>query len=333
MQSVLLSSSNLNKLRYNRTTRNKYITNKQGNLMGNADKNIEILPPPELSEIISSIWSFKIYIFAICFVCAVISFFVAINTPNTYRAEALLAPTQLLQGQSSQMDSQLGGLASLAGLGGLNDDDFKTEVAQAKMLTKEFVYAFIKKYDLTAPLIAAQHWDEANQSLIYDPEIYDTKNATFLFPEDTNPYWLAYKKFEKNLTIDKEKNGLVRISYEHISPVFAQQIVTNLVKDINAQMQSYDIEQADKSIHYLNEKLTQTRIADMEAVFYRLIEEQTKNKMLTEIKSEYIFTTLDPAIIPEEKSGPKRAFIIIVSVILGGIFGSFIALIRFYRAR
>ncbi len=63
---------------------------------------------------------------------------------------------------------------------------------------------------------------------------------------------------------------MVRISYEHISPLLAQQIVTNLVKDINAQMQSYDIEQADKSIQYLTEKLTQTRIADMEAVFYRL---------------------------------------------------------------
>ncbi|WP_417655396.1 Wzz/FepE/Etk N-terminal domain-containing protein [Pseudoalteromonas atlantica] len=301
--------------------------------MGNADKAFESLPPPELSEIISSIWSFKLYIFAICFVCAVISFFVAINTPNTYRAETLLAPTQLLQGQSSQMDSQLGGLASLAGLGDLTDDDFKTEVAQAKMLTKEFVYAFIKKYDLVAPLIAAKSWNKEEQSFTYDSEIYDTNNASFLLPEDTNPYWLAFKEFESNLLIDTEKNGLVRISYEHISPVLAQQIVTNLVKDINAQMQSYDIEQADKSIHYLNEKLTQTRIADMEAVFYRLIEEQTKTKMLTEIKSEYIFTTLDPAIIPEEKAGPKRAFIIIVSIFLGGILGSFIALIRFYKAR
>ncbi|MEL0633137.1 LPS O-antigen length regulator [Pseudoalteromonas carrageenovora] len=301
--------------------------------MDNADKALEGLPPPELSEIVASIWSFKIYIFAICFVCAVTSFFIAINTPNSFRAETLLAPTQLLQGQSSQMDSQLGGLASLAGLGDLTDDDFKTEVAQAKMLTKEFVYKFIKKYDLVAPLVAAERWDEGNQSFIYNAEIYDAENATFLLPEDINPYWLAFKEFEKNLLIDKEKNGLVRISYEHISPLLAQQIVTNLVKDINAQMQSYDIEQADKSIQYLTEKLTQTRIADMEAVFYRLIEEQTKTKMLTEIKSEYIFTTLDPAIIPEEKSGPKRAFIIIVSTLLGGILGSFIALIRFYKAR
>lgn len=301
--------------------------------MDNADKAFESLPPPELSEIVGSIWSFKIYIFAICFVCAVTSFFIAINTPNSFRAETLLAPTQLLQGQSSQMDSQIGGLASLAGLGDLTDDDFKTEVAQAKMLTKEFVYKFIKKYDLVAPLVAAERWNESNQSFIYDSEIYDAENATFLLPKDINPYWLAFKKFEKNLLIDKEKNGLVRISYEHISPVLAQQIVTNLVKDINAQMQSYDIEQADKSIQYLTEKLTQTRIADMEAVFYRLIEEQTKTKMLTEIKSEYIFTTLDPALIPEEKSGPKRAFIVIVSTLLGGILGSFIALIRFYKAR
>jgi len=296
------------------------------------DKASHSLPPPELSEIISSIWSFKLYIFAICFVCAAISVVIAINTPNTYRAEALVASTESLQGQNQSM-GELGGLASLAGISNLSDNDFKTEVAQAKMSTKEFVYEFISKYDLVAKLVAAKQWNEETGELTYDAEIFDEQNKQFLLPSNINPNWLAYKEFTDNLLIDKEKSGLLVISYEHISPVLSQFIVENLIKEINALMQAYDVKQADDSIKYLTEKLTQTRIADMEAVFYKLIEEQTKNKMLNEIKSEYIFTTIDPAIVPEEKSGPKRAFIVVVSIILGGILGCFIALIRFYRAR
>lgn len=289
--------------------------------------------PPELNDIISSIWSFKIYIFALCAAATIISSFIAINTPNAYRADALLASTESLNGQNSTMPSQLSGLASLAGLGNLDNKKFKTEVAQAKILTKDFLYAFIDRYDLLAKILAANEWNQETGRLIYDEETYNESNNTFLLPEGSNLTWLAYKKISKNLTIENEKSGLITLSYEHVSPEVAKFIVDNLINDINKLMQSVDIEQADKSILYLNEKLAQTKVADMKVVFYRLIEEQTKNKMLTEIKSEYIFTTIDPAVVAEEKAGPKRALIVIVSVILAGFLGCFIALFRFYKVQ
>lgn len=290
-------------------------------------------PPPELSEILSAIWSFKTYIFGLCVLAALAATLIALSTPNSYSSDALLAPTEMMQGQSNDFTSQLGGLASIAGIGDLDGKDFKTEVAQAKLLSKEFLYNFIDHHNLLATLIAAKSWDKENNKLIYDEDIYNEKEQKFLLPKDKNLKWLAYKTITKNLAIDKERNGLIVITYTHPSPVIAQYMVDNLVFDINQLMQRFDVEQANKSIKYLNEKLAHINIADMKTIFYKLVEEQTKNKMLTEIKSEYIFTTIDPALVPEEKSGPKRALIVVVSVFLAGLLGCFIALIRFYKAR
>ena len=67
----------------------------------------------------------------------------------------------------------------------------------------------------------------------------------------------------------------------------------------------------------------------MQSVFYQLIEEQTKNLMLAQVQDEFAFKIIDPAVVPEEKAGPKRALICVLAVLLGGMLGMGIVLIRF----
>ena len=71
----------------------------------------------------------------------------------------------------------------------------------------------------------------------------------------------------------------------------------------------------------------------MQNVFYQLIEEQTKTLMLAEVKDEYAFKVIDPPVVPEEKVGPKRALICILSILLGGMLGVAIVLIRYVSRR
>jgi LPS O-antigen subunit length determinant protein (WzzB/FepE family) len=68
----------------------------------------------------------------------------------------------------------------------------------------------------------------------------------------------------------------------------------------------------------------------METVFYQLIEEQTKNMMLTKVSAEYVLKTIDPAQVPEKKSGPKRALIVVLGTILGIILSIIVVLIRYF---
>ena len=52
-----------------------------------------------------------------------------------------------------------------------------------------------------------------------------------------------------------------------------------------------------------------------------MIESETRTVMLANAQREYVFKTVDPAVIPQEKSEPKRALIVILAVMLGGILG------------
>ena len=68
----------------------------------------------------------------------------------------------------------------------------------------------------------------------------------------------------------------------------------------------------------------------MQTIFYQLIEEQTKTIMLANVRKDYVFKTIDPAIIPEEKDKPKRALIVILGTMLGGMLSIFISLILYF---
>jgi LPS O-antigen subunit length determinant protein (WzzB/FepE family) len=50
--------------------------------------------------------------------------------------------------------------------------------------------------------------------------------------------------------------------------------------------------------------------------------------MLANAQREYVFKTVDPAVVPQEKSEPKRALICVVATMLGGMLGVFVVFIR-----
>ena len=65
-------------------------------------------------------------------------------------------------------------------------------------------------------------------------------------------------------------------------------------------------------------------------VFYTIIEQQTKNKMVAEASPEYAFVAVSPSMVPEEKSQPQRALICILGTLLGGILSVLLVLIMHY---
>ena len=50
--------------------------------------------------------------------------------------------------------------------------------------------------------------------------------------------------------------------------------------------------------------------------------------MLSEVNPEYVFKTLDPAVVAEEQTKPKRALIAVLGTALGGMLGVLVALIQ-----
>lgn len=52
--------------------------------------------------------------------------------------------------------------------------------------------------------------------------------------------------------------------------------------------------------------------------------------MLANASPEYLFKTLDPAVVPELKAKPKRALIFVLGVLLGGMLGVLVVLVRHF---
>jgi uncharacterized protein involved in exopolysaccharide biosynthesis len=295
----------------------------------------------DLAELWHAIWSGKLLIIVISAFFAISSIIYAINQPNIYKATTLLSPASEQGGASglSKMAGQFGGLASLAGinLGGGGTD--KTGLALEVLKSRFFIENFINKHQLLVPLMAANNWDINTNTLIFDDEIYNTKTKTWIrevkAPKQPEPsLWEAYVAFKEILSVATDKEtGMITLAIEHYSPEVATQWLKWLVNDINVTMREQDKVEAQTSIDYLTEKLQETQLADMQTVFYQLIEEQTKTIMLAEVSKEYVLKTIDPANAPEEKAKPKRALIVVFGTMLGGILSVLIVLIRYFTKK
>jgi uncharacterized protein involved in exopolysaccharide biosynthesis len=294
----------------------------------------------DLGELWNAIWRGKWVIIAVTAIFAIASVFYALSLPNIYKSEALLAPAQSeQQGGLGALSGQFGGLASLAGinLGGGKSD--KTALAIEILKSREFFAKFVEKHNILPDLMAAKEWDLSTNSVTYDAEIYLPTNDEWLRqvkpPKQAKPSMQEAKKvFDELLSISKTKEtGMVNISVEHYSPHVAKQWVDWLTQDINLDMKSRDKQEAEKSITYLQTQIDKTTIFEHKTLLFQLIEEQTKTLMFAEVRDEYVFKTIDTALVPELKAKPKRALIVVLAVLLGGILSVIIVLIRYFSAR
>ena len=292
----------------------------------------------DLRELFSVIWQGKWIIIAITAVFAIGSVIFAILQPNIYKSEALLAPASEEQaGGLSALAGQFGGLASMAGInlgGGAGVDN--TQMAIEVMNSRQFTSQFIEKHNILPNLMAVDKWNLNDNSIVYDPDIYNKDNAKWVrevkAPFEPKPSMQeAYKEFKEVVSINLVKDtGMVTISVEHLSPVIAQKWVTWLIEDINQVMKERDVAEANRSREFLNKQIAQTNVADIRSVLYKLIEEQAKTIMFAEVRDEYVFKTVDPALIPEEKSKPMRGLICVLGTLAGGILGVMFVLMRRY---
>jgi len=293
----------------------------------------------DLRELFSVLWAAKKLIVAVTAVFALVSVIFAISQPNKYEASALLTPAQNSSaGLSGVLDNLggLGGLASLAGVEIGGGSGGEAEIAQEIQLSWGFVEKFVEENNLAVEVFAADGWDRESNQLSIDNDLYDIdeKRWTRNPPsgKTVNPTsWEIYEEFLEMVSISTDKKtGLISLSVEYYSPYIAKQWVDQLVVAINQYMQQRKLQMVNTNIEYLEAQIEKTSIAGMKEVFYTIIEEQVKSKMLAEASPEYVFVTVSPAMVPEEKSQPKRVLICILGVLLGGMLSVAFVLIRYY---
>ena len=272
----------------------------------------------DLRELFATLWRGKWIIVLITVIFAAVGVLYALSKPNIYQASILLAPSQ--DEGDPHISGQLGGLASLAGIniggGGANQTIMAKEVLQSRA----FLTDFIHRHNLTVPLMATKEW---NMEEVYNRETQKwlaDENGKSLKPTD----WDLVKTFKEHLSISSnDETGMISLNIKSQSPPVAKEWAEKLVRDINEHMREEDVKEAEARIAYLEKKLSETNIAGMQQVFYQLIESETRTVMLASAQQEYVFKTVDPAVVPQEKSEPKRALIAIIAAMLGCMLGVF----------
>ena len=283
------------------------------------------------------LWSGKWLISAVTGLAAAISVVVALSLPNIYTASALLAPAESGGGGLSGLMKQYGGLASLAGVsvpGG--EEGSRAQLGMQLMKSRAFIGAFVERRNILPELMAVESWDTGSGEIVFDPESYDAESKIWVRdvkpPKSPAPSAQeAHKVFTGILGVSQDKQtGYVSVSIEHLSPIVAAQWVNWLVEDVNATVKAQDVAEAEKSIEYLKQQVANTSLADLQAMFFELIQSQTETVMLAEVRPEYVFKTIDPAVVPEQKTKPNRALMCVLGTLLGGMLGVVIVLVRHY---
>ena len=294
----------------------------------------------DLRELFMVLWAGKIKIVAITAVFAVASVIYALSVPNQYKATALLAPAQSSGAGLSGALGQLGGLASLAGVSIGGGESSEAQIAQEIMKSWNFIEGFIADNDLAVEVFAAEGWSKGSNVLKINGDDYDLEKSEWLIEDggtgELRPpsSWELFEKFSERLAVSEDKNsGLVSVSIEYYSPQIAKQWLDMYVSAINAHMQQRQVDKVTNNINYLQTQIEKTSIAEMREVFYTIIEEQTKNKMVAEASPDYAFVAVSPSMVPEEKSQPKRALICILGTFLGGMLSVLLVLTRHYTRK
>ena len=186
-------------------------------------------------------------------------------------------------------------------------------------------------------LMAVKSWNANTNTLTFDDNIFDSTSNTWVrdysYPiqqiPSTQESFEVFKTKHFSLSEDK-KSGFIILTIKHQSPHVAKQWAELVVNEINSFYRQKDKSESEKALSYLNQQISMTGLSEIKQVLAQLMQEETKKLTLIEANQSYVFDYIDPPAVMEKKSLPNRAFICIISALLGGIIGIFLVLIRHY---
>ncbi len=216
------------------------------------------------------------------------------------------APSQDSREALSLLGGQIAGVASIAGInvGGQGAD---TEEAVATLKSRDFTRRFIESRNLMAVLFPLP--DEADPPTVNDA--------------------VRFFNTEVRQVMRDKATGLVTLSVDWTDPELAALWANALVHDLNTQMRQRAIDESRQSIEYLNAELRKTSIVEVQGAIYRLLENQIKTIMLANVREQYSFEVIDPALAPDDDDyvRPNRPMMVVLGFVFGLVTGILLVLV------
>ncbi|MEA3353051.1 MAG: Wzz/FepE/Etk N-terminal domain-containing protein [Campylobacterota bacterium] len=284
----------------------------------------------DLKELFNTIWTHKNKIIIFTTIVTVFTIIYSLTLPNKYKSTIIFEQQGL---ESSRNIS--GGLSSLAGLGGISLGGSGSENIGAK------IELILKDYRFNEKIVKEYNLHSLLNSESFDKEYIFTKDIRFFYDlinrRETKEDKLedevikdTVKLLTKNIigfNISK-KEGFFNLSAEHYNKKFTKKVVDIYLKELVSELKQRDMQTLEKQLRFYNEELSKTSELELKTQISSQVSSLLKKKVLSNVNELYMFDVIVQSREPfiDEKSGPKRALIVVVSFVTSiilGIFGVF----------
>lgn len=280
----------------------------------------------DLKELFSTIWKNKFKIAAFSFIVTSLTVAYTLSIPNSYGSSTILVP----QAQAKPSLGGLGALAGMAGidLGGSGDVDAATSF---ETILKDYSFSeyMIKKYDLIEKL--KPNRDNLVFALGYDGIYSFLNSGQDKQNEKSNDEQMydTYKKLLETVSISSDKkSGIITLNATTTDRFLSKELVEIYLVELTAHLRKIEMQDVQKQIDYYKNELENTVDLSIKEQVSQLISGLMQKKVLSLANPLYNvkqFTKPQVAYI-KDKVKPKRALIVVVSLVTSimlGIFGVF----------
>ena len=237
-----------------------------------------------------------------------ISIFYALSIPRYYQSNILMV-TNNGSSNSGSLSSLIGSAFGSSGNLSLSTSKPNRETALAILRSRKFIEGYIEDNDLM-PILFKDMQEEKGLEM---PSLSE-----------------GYRLIESAMDIQIDRS-LIEMTITWHNPKFATRLANGLIERVNDYIRKEAIEESRKSIQFLEKELT-NKDANTKVILSKLIENQMQSMVLANVRNEYVFKVVDPAVAPINPSGPERRLIVVSGAFLGFILSLFISILHFRLA-
>ncbi len=245
----------------------------------------------------------------------------------------------LLKVEKNEDSSLLGNLNSSLGAlsqftGGLGSSESQENYVVELISSRVLLDRILEKNDLVPELISAKGFNYKTQEIVFN-KFFNSEDRQWQFNSEKDKQdALTFERIFEDDYLDKifvrlnRQTNFVEVSFQHPSPIFAQQFLDLMITELDNLARNDALEEAEKSLRYLELRLLEATQSDLRSSIASLIEAQLKIIMYANTKEAYLVKFIDKPNLPYKAEYPNRVLIILVSLILGIVTASISALAR-----
>lgn len=292
-----------------------------------------------LLDLARLIWPKRRLMLLAAFSGVFIAFLIGVFSTPIYSSAIVVkpVPTDLGDSAVSSTGGGLAGLASITGLGSVNNQSIQTNIAI--MESRKFGDYFITKYDLAKYLFAGS-WDE-DKNTWKPPSLYSNlrRNIIQIFKDTPEVQQISeepsaeetFRAFNKMRIISQDKdNGFLTLKMKSRSAEHAAKLANAYIYEVNEYIRAMELKNSIARMEFLSSKLKDQTVGEIRTTVTSLMERELKNTVIASVDKEFAFKIIDPAVAPELRSWPKRTFLLIIGLATGLFLGIGVAFLQHF---